>query len=166
MKKLLLIIIVSILLIACNSANRDLYDTNMKTHRELVKSVEDFFITKDTAIIGKYYADNFIFHSYAAGNRKGEEKNKSDYLVGFTNMIDNNMAIQFLHSVYLPGIDKNTFEIDGSVRLYYGAKLNLSEKKVEFSGYQTINFTNGKIAEIWEWADYGGVMNLLMKNNE
>ena len=32
---------------------------------------------------------------------------------------------------------------------------------VDFSGYQTINFENGKISEIWEWADYGGVHNQL-----
>ena len=32
---------------------------------------------------------------------------------------------------------------------------------MEFSGYQTINFKEGKISSIWEWADYGGVSNQL-----
>ena len=66
------------------------------------------------------------------------------------------------HSIYLPGIDQETFEFDGSVRLYYGASIGLDTNTVEFSGYQTINFYNGKISEIWEWADYGGVKDKLM----
>jgi hypothetical protein len=57
--------------------------------------------------------------------------------------------------------------LDGSVRLYYGATISIDTNIVEFSGYQTINFEEGKISGIWEWVDYGGVSSqlCLQKNN-
>ena len=45
--------------------------------------------------------------------------------------------------------------------MYYGATISSQYKNTEFSGYQTIDFEKGKILAIWEWADYGGVSNLL-----
>ena len=70
-----------------------------------------------------------------------------------------NMSINIGHSIYLPGIDEVSHKIDGSVRLYYGATIFIDTNNVVFSGYQTVNFYEGKISEIWEWADYGGVNN-------
>ena len=58
----------------------------------------------------------------------------------------------------MPGIDENTYEIDGSVRVYSKATVK-RENTVELSAYRTVNFKNGKISGIWEWADYGGVIN-------
>jgi len=72
-----------------------------------------------------------------------------------------NMSINIGHSIYLPGINEESHELDGSVRLYYGATISVDTNHVEFSGYQTINFEKGKISGIWEWADYGGVSNQL-----
>ena len=63
----------------------------------------------------------------------------------------------------MPGLDKNSYELDGSVRVYYGAIFSADSNKVEYSGYQTINFLDNKIKEIWEWADYGGVNEKLKK---
>ena len=70
------------------------------------------------------------------------------------------------HSIYLPGINQETFDIDGSVRVYYGATISLDTSIVEFSGYQTIDFNNGAISEMWEWADYGGVANQIIELNK
>ena len=63
----------------------------------------------------------------------------------------------------MPGIDEESFIIDVSVRVYYGATISIDTNNVEFSGYQTVNFEQGKISEIWEWADYGGVSAQLNK---
>jgi len=71
------------------------------------------------------------------------------------------MSINIGHSIYLPGIDEKTFDLDGSVRVYYGATISIDTNHIDFSGYQTINFKNEKISEIWEWCDYGGVSNQL-----
>ena len=72
-------------------------------------------------------------------------------------MKKNGVSINIVHSIYLPGIDEKSHQIDGSVRVYYGAILSIDTNMVEFSAYQTVNFDQGKISEIWEWADYGGV---------
>ena len=36
---------------------------------------------------------------------------------------------------------------------------NFISNHIGFSGYQTINFSEGQIKNIWEWTDYGGVQN-------
>ena len=72
-----------------------------------------------------------------------------------------NMSINIGNSIYLPGINEESHKVDGSVRLYYGATISIDTNIIEFSGYQTINFEEGKIYQIWEWADYGGVSNQL-----
>ena len=59
------------------------------------------------------------------------------------------------HSIYLPGMDQYSYQLDGSVRVYY-ITISFDTINVEFSGYQTVNFRDGKILAIWE-ADYGGV---------
>ena len=69
------------------------------------------------------------------------------------------MSINIGHSIYLPGLNEESFEIDGSVRVYYGATISIDTKPGRVFSYQTINFKDGKISAIWEWADYGGVNN-------
>jgi len=65
----------------------------------------------------------------------------------------------------LPGIDENTYEIDGSVRVYSKATVS-RENSVELTAYRTINFKNRKISGIWEWADYGGLIKKLDRRNK
>ena len=67
------------------------------------------------------------------------------------------MSINIGHSIYLPGLDKESHKLDGSVRVYYGATLSVDTNNIEFSGYRTVEFRDGTILAIWEWADYGGV---------
>ena len=86
-----------------------------------------------------------------------EEIKKDVYIDGYNFMKKMNVSINICHTIYLPGLDENTYKLNGSVRLYYGAVLSVDTNQVEYSGYQTINFKNGKISEIWEWADYSGV---------
>ena len=74
-----------------------------------------------------------------------------------------NMSINIGHSIYLPGIDEKSYKLDGSVRVYYGAIISIDTSNVGFSGYQTVDFKDGKISAIWEWADYGGVFQILNK---
>ena len=50
------------------------------------------------------------------------------------------ISLNIDHCVYLPGLDKVSYTIDGSIRVYYGATLSANGKDVDFSGYQTIDF--------------------------
>ena len=167
MKKIILTLFCSSILFSCNNDSNE-YEKNLDHFQNLVKDINTNFIdsTQDILAISDYYTEDFIFYSYPVGYKKGVETNKSDYIRNLKQMKQKNMSINIGHSIYLPGIDKDSYKLDGSVRVYYGATLSIDTSNVEFSGYQTVDFRNGKILAIWEWADYGGVstqLNELMK---
>jgi hypothetical protein len=162
MKKLLLILLCVPLIFSCGEKDTG-YNKNMETFKAVVSEINNYFKNSDLKEINisEYYTEGFIFHSYAAGNKKGQETLKSEYISHLEEMKMMGMSINIGHSIYLPGIDEKTFKLDGSVRVYYGATISIDTNNIDFSGYQTINFKNEKISEIWEWADYGGVSNQL-----
>ena len=164
MKKLLLILICVTLIFSCRE-NQTEYNKNMETFKVVVSEVNSYFENPDLKEINisEYYTEDFIFHSYAAGNKKGKETLKSEHISHLEEMKMMGMSINIGHSIYLPGIDEKTFDLDGSVRVYYGSTISTDTNSIDFSGYQTINFKNEKISEIWEWADYGGVSKQLME---
>tara|TARA_Y100001968_G_scaffold224265_1_gene206913 strand:- start:684 stop:1187 length:504 start_codon:yes stop_codon:yes gene_type:complete len=160
MKRLLLFLIIIIPTVVVSQSKKE-YEKNLDHFKYLINNINTYFI--DSSIenidISNYYTDDFIFHSYPAGHKKGIETSKIDYINRFNQMKKINMSINIGHSIYLPGIDEKSYDMDGSVRVYYGASICIDTNCVDFSGYQTINFQGGKISEIWEWADYGGVSN-------
>ena len=162
MKKILFSFCFISVLLSCNN-DRNEYKENLNHFKNLIKDINTYFIdsTQDTLEISNYYTEDFVFHSYPAGYKKGIVTSKVDYLDGFNQMKKMNMLINIGHSIYLPGIDEESHKLDGSVRVYYGATISVDTNNIEFSGYQTVNFKDGKISEIWEWADYGGVSNQL-----
>ena len=164
MRKIILNLFCSSILFSCNNDSNE-YEKNLDHFKNLIKDINTYFIdsTKDTLAISDYYTEDFIFYSYPVGYKKGVETNKSDYIRNLKEMKQKNMSINIGHSIYLPGIDKDSYKLDGSVRVYYGATLSIDKSNVEFSGYQTVDFRDGKILAIWEWADYGGVSNQLNK---
>jgi len=151
-------------LFSCADKHEDYYD-NVTLFQEFVLEVNNYFYNSNLKDINisKYYTDDFVFHSYSAGNKKGYETLKEDYIKNLEGMKLKGISLNIGHSIYLPGIDQETFDLNGSVRVYYGATMcHLDSVGVDFSGYQTIDFLDGKISEMWEWADYGGVANKIM----
>ncbi|MBB77432.1 MAG: hypothetical protein CL844_00330 [Crocinitomicaceae bacterium] len=164
MNKLLLIFIILSLLFSCKNNKSD-YEKNLNHFKNLIKEINNYFVdpSKDSLKISNYYTEDFIFYSYPAGNKKGIKTSKNKYISELKQMKKMNISINIGHSIYLPGIDKKTYKLNGSVRVYYGATISIDTKNIDFSGYQTVDFRDGKISGIWEWADYGGVSNGLMK---
>ena len=162
MKKILFIFLSVSILFSCNNDEK-VYEKNLNYFKNLIEDINVYFIdsTINNLEISNYYTDDFVFYSYPAGHKKGVQSAKVDYINNLNQMKKMNMSINIGHSIYLPGINEESNELDGSVRLYYGATISLDTNSVEFSGYQTINFEEGKISGIWEWADYGGVSNQL-----
>ena len=162
MKKVLFLFFSVSILFSCNN-DKKVYEKNLSHFRNLIEDINIYFIdsTMNNLEISKYYTDDFVFYSYPAGHKKGVQSAKVDYIDNLIQMKEMNMSINIGHSIYLPGINEESHELDGSVRLYYGATISIDTNSVEFSGYQTINFEEGKISGIWEWADYGGVSNQL-----
>ena len=165
MKKILFSFCFISVFLSCNN-DRNEYKENLNHFKNLIKDINTYFIdsTQDTLKISNYYNEDFIFSSYPAGHKKGVKTNKTDYVQNLNQMKKMNMSINIGHSIYLPGIDEESYKLDGSVRVYYGAIISIDTNNVEFSGYQTVDFKDGKISAIWEWADYGGVSNQLLNN--
>ena len=164
MKKILFLFLSSSILFSCNN-DENLYKENLYQFKNLIEDINTYFIdsTLDNIEISNYYTEDFVFYSYPAGHKKGVKTTKIDYINNFNQMKRMNMSINIGHTIYLPGINEESFDLDGSVRLYYGAALTIDTNSVEFSGYQTIDFKQGKVSGIWEWADYGGVNNKFMR---
>jgi len=164
MKKIILTLFCVSIFFSCNNNIND-YEKNLEHFKNLINDINTYFINSkhDSLLISDYYTEDFIFYSYPVDYKKGVETNKSDYIRNLKQMKQKNMSINIGHSIYLPGIDKDSYKLDGSVRVYYGATISIDTSDVEFSGYQTIDFRDGKILAIWEWADYGGVSNQLNK---
>ena len=162
MKKILFLFFSVSILFSCNN-NKKVYEKNLSHFKNLIEDINIYFMdsTINNIEISNYYTEDFVFYSYPAGHKKGVETAKVDYINNLNQMKKMHMSINIGHSIYLPGINEESHDLDGSVRLYYGATISIDTSIVEFSGYQTINFEEGKISVIWEWADYGGVSNQL-----
>ena len=162
MKKVLFLFFSVSILFSCDN-DKKVYEKNLHHFKSLIEDINIFFIdsTINSHEISNYYSNDFVFYSYPAGHKQGVQSVKFDYINNLKQMKKMNMSINIGHSIYLPGINKESHKLDGSVRLYYGATISIDTNIVEFSGYQTINFEEGKIYQIWEWADYGGVSNQL-----
>ena len=162
MKKILFLFFSVSIFFACNDGKK-VYEKNLYQFKNLIEDINIYFIdsTINNLEISNYYTEDFVFYSYPAGHKKGVKTFKVDYINNLNKMKQTNMLINIGHSIYLPGINEESHKFDGSVRLYYGATISIDTNNVEFSGYQTINFEEGKISGIWEWADYGGVSNQL-----
>jgi hypothetical protein len=162
MKKILFLFFSVSIFFSCNN-DKKVYEKNLSHFKNLIEVINVYFIdsTINNLEISNYYTEDFVFYSYPAGHKKGVETAKVDYINNLNQMKKMNMSINIGHSIYLPGINEESHELDGSVRLYYGATISIDTNIVEFSGYQTINFEEGKISGIWEWADYGGVSSQL-----
>jgi hypothetical protein len=166
MKKLLLVLIVIIFISSCVEQENK-YNENMETLKEIILEVNNYFENHNLKEIdiSEYYTEDFVFYSYPAGKKKGIKTSKIDYIKNLKQMKQRGISLNIGHSIYLPGINKDSYDLDGSVRVYYGATISTDIKSVDFSGYQTIDFENGRISGIWEWADYGGVNNQLSKKS-
>ena len=144
---------------SCDNKKNE-FENNLNNFKSLINEINNYFIDSTdhaTLDISRYYTNDFVFYSFPAGNKKGVETIKEKYIQNLIQMKKLNISLNIGHSIYLPGVDEKSHKIDGSVRVYYGADIYIEKSNIEFSGYQTIDFKNGKIYAIWEWADYGGV---------
>ena len=161
--KNILILSALIFLSSCSANKIKHYEQNLVTHKLLVEDINNFYDNTDSSAldISKYFTSDFTFYSFTAGSPKGVPASLTEYQDGILSQLKKHgFSIEIGHSIYLPGIDENTYEIDGSVRVYYKATIS-RENTVELSAYRTVNFESGKISGIWEWADYGGLINQL-----
>ena len=133
MKKILLILFSVTILFSCVTAKKE-YKQNLDHFKNLIDDINTYFIdsTIEDLEISNYYTEDFVFYSYPAGNKKGVKTSKINYINNLEQMKKMNMSINIGHSIYLPGINEESHELDGSVRVYYGATISINRKNVEF----------------------------------
>ena len=80
-----------------------------------------------------------------------------DYQKAFDNM-------NFTADYWLPGVDPETGQLDGSTRTYgtWTANHVESGKSVKLTAYHAFSFVDGKISGGGDWFDFGGMMNSLV----
>ena len=144
----------------CSCTKKKDYCENLDFYKNLVSVLNTYYSdsTEKKIEISEFYANDFKFHYFPVGKKQGVEIFKDDYISYFRKLKNENFTFEIVHSIYMPGLDEFSKKIDGSVRSYYGAEISKDSNTLEFSGYQTINFKEGKISEIWEWADFSGVL--------
>lgn len=167
MRKLLFYFFISFFFVSCNKESSR-YNINLNNFKCLVNDINIFFsdTTQYSIEISEYFTDDFVYHSFPAGQKKGVDTCKDDYIQTINQIKEMGIIINIVHSIYLPGINEDTHKLDGSVRVYYGADILLDSNRTNYSGYQTVNFKDGKVSELWEWADFGGVGNHLKLFNK
>lgn len=138
MKKIILTLFCSSILFSCNNDSNE-YEKNLDHFQNLVKDINTNFIdsTQDILAISDYYTEDFIFYSYPVGYKKGVETNKSDYIRNLKQMKQKNMSINIGHSIYLPGIDKDSYKLDGSVLILWQdiQKYLLIQSQIQNNGF-------------------------------
>jgi len=119
MKKILFIFLSASIFFSCNNDEK-VYEKNLNHFKNLIEDINVYFIdsTINNLEISNYYTDDFVFYSYLAGHKKGVQSAKIDYINNLNQMKKMNMSINIGHSIYLPGINEESHELDGSVRLY------------------------------------------------
>ena len=122
------------ILFSCNNDEK-VYEKNLNHFKNLIEDINVYFIdsTINNLEISNYYTDDFVFYSYLAGHKKGVQSAKIDYINNLNQMKKMNMSINIGHSIYLPGVNEESHEFDGSIRLYYGATISIDTNNVEFS---------------------------------
>ena len=67
-----LLIVCSLFLFSCVSQHDDYYN-NLEIFKAVVLDINTYFedLNLEDHDLDKYYTDDFLFHSYAAGNKKG-----------------------------------------------------------------------------------------------
>ncbi|MBL6871957.1 MAG: hypothetical protein ISQ95_05100 [Flavobacteriales bacterium] len=155
MKKLILLVAVAIMTFSCNyKQDLSVYNTNLEIAKKYLSSYEaptdfEFF---------KSITDENIEHQspmYGAGKVGYEEvlDQGKFYMENFENVV-------FKAEAWLPGVDEETLEIDGSVRVYGNWSGNniASGKKFSVDAYHYLMVENGKITASGDYFDATGMV--------
>src|SRR5665213_2646036 len=135
MRKLLLPLLASLLVISCNSGEtkddtvapknddaKALYDQNLA----VVKTITTDFENKNLTDFFSNVADSVVWNSPVYGD---DVHTKAHWMESLKYWTDNWDSLQLINANFLPGLDSVTHTIDGSVR-YYGEWLGVHKATV------------------------------------
>jgi hypothetical protein len=167
MKKLLLLFVVSLSLLACsdkdkkednaskkNADMKALYEKNLAVLKSSIAAFEKEDIEGWAASV----ADSAVWNSPAYGDTVTTKAHWKESLKYYVDNWDN---LKLSYANFLPGLDSATHELDGSVR-YYGRwdAVHKSGVKTMLNFYGAYDFNkDNKVIFGTEFFDLGGLMN-------
>ncbi len=167
MKAITICIAASILAIGCsapsnqtgsgmNPETKTLYEKNLLVLKAMIAAYEN----EQLDTWGTYVSDTAVWNPAAYGSVPGTKETWAASLAGYVAEWD---SIKLMNANFLPGVDQNTKEFDGSVR-YYGVWVGMHKSGVETSlnYYATADFNaDGKLTVYSEYFDAGGLLNAI-----
>ena len=166
MKKLLLLLVFTSLLISCNQKTQDqvqmeaamaLYEQNAKVVHALFDSLEN----EDLETAASFFAKEAKFNPPVYGGEDLDKKGIIDNYNGFMQVLDN---IKASDRDFYPTVDEN-FVPDGGVRIYATWSADLGDNSMEgIKAYEVFKFNeNNKITEVDEYMDVSGLLNKIVE---
>jgi hypothetical protein len=167
MKTLTLALCASVLAIGCNQSSthtgsginaetKAIYEKNLA----VLKSMNSAFENEQLDEWSKFVADSARWNPAGYGALPSTKAQWAATLTGYAADWD---SLRLMNANYLPGVDQETKEFDGSVR-YYGIWVGRHKSGLEtsLSYYATADFNkDGKVVVYSEYFDVGGLMNAL-----
>lgn len=154
MKNLILILVCFSLIYSCSNnshmaefeKNTELAKTYFKLHEE--ENAEEMF---------NYLHPEMKWHMPFYGMNMGGINDVKAAVSGFQKEFDN---MKFTADYWLPGVNTNTGEPDGSTRVYgtWTATHTKTGKRANLTSYHSFEFKDGKIINGGDWFDLGGMI--------
>ena len=166
MKKLLLLLVFTSLLISCNQKTQDevqmeaamaLYEQNAKVVHALFDSLEN----EDLETASSFFAEEAKFNPPAYEGEDLDKKGILDNYNSFMQILDN---IKASDRDFYPTVDEN-FIPDGGVRIYATWSADLGDNPMQgIKAYEVFKFNeNNKIIEVDEYMDVSGLLNKIVE---
>jgi hypothetical protein len=139
-----------------DSAMAALYEKNLAALQAGISAFESENADAWSAVV----SDSVIFISPVYGDMDSSKAHWQQLISGYWADWD---SLRLTNPIFLPGIDQQTHELDGSVR-YYGEwkGVHKSGKRTTSRFHGTYDFnSDGKIISAAEFFDAGGLMNAI-----
>ena len=154
MKKVIILLIASVAISACNNGKHAEFEKNTEIAKKYFKLHE----VEDAESMFKYLHEDIEWHMPVYGmEMAGIEEVKAGVL-GYQADFDN---MKFTADYWLPGVDTETGLADGSTRAYgtWTSTHTKSGKETKLTSYHSFEFKDGKIINGGDWFDASGMMN-------
>jgi ketosteroid isomerase-like protein len=155
MKKSLSIILFSIMLYSCsNNTQKAEFDKNT----EIAKAYFNLHEEENAEAMFEYLHPDIEWHMPVYGMDLGGIDEVKSAILGYQSEFD---SMKFTADYWLPGVNTETGEPDGSTRVYgTWTSINVKTgKKASLTTYHSFEFKDGKIINGGDWFDFGGMMN-------
>jgi ketosteroid isomerase-like protein len=148
MKKLLFLFFISAITIACTNVKHAEFEKNTEKAKAFFKLHE----TEQAEEMFTYLHEDIEWHMPVYGMGMGGIDEVKAAIIGYQAEFDN---MKFTADYWLPGVDSETGEPDGSTRVY-GTWTSVNAKtgiETSLTSYHSFEFKDGKIINGGDWFD-------------